>query len=161
MKESMKREPDGTDRLYLEDHVAGSVFRFGSVKVEEKEIIDFATRFDPQVFHTDPEAARKTAFGGLVASGWHTVSIAMRMLVDNRLSHVATLGSPGVDELRWLKPVRPGNILTVRLTIIEVRRSRSKPDRGTVSQIVEVLNETGEVVTRWRGMNIVKCRTPG
>jgi acyl dehydratase len=147
--------------LYLEDHVPGSVHRFGSILVEEKEIIDFARTYDPQVFHVDPEKAKGTSFGGLVASGWHTVAMAMRLLVDHRLSRMANLGSPGVDELRWLKPVRPGDVLSVRLTIMEVRRSQSKPDRGIVRALVEVLNHDGEVVTTWKGVNIVLCRNKG
>ncbi|MGD0229194.1 MAG: MaoC family dehydratase [Syntrophorhabdales bacterium] len=144
--------------LYFEDHVPGSVYLFGSVLVEEQEILDFAERYDPQVFHIDPDAARKTSFGGLVASGWHTVALAMRLIVDHRLSRVANIGSPGVDELRWLKPVRPGDILSVRLTVMEARLSHSKPDRGIVRALVEVLNQTGEVVTSWKGLNIVLCR---
>jgi acyl dehydratase len=134
------------------------VYLFGSVLVEEQEILDFAERYDPQVFHTDPEAAKKTAFGGLVASGWHIVALSMRLIVDHRLSRVQNLGSPGVDELRWLKPVRPGDILSVRLTVMEARLSHSKPDRGIVRVLVEVLNQTGEVVTSWKGINIVLCR---
>lgn len=145
--------------LYLEDHVPGSVYEFGSIEVDEKEIVDFASRYDPQVFHTDPEAAKKTSFGGLVASGWHTATLAMRLLVDHRLSHLANLGSPGVDELRWLRPVRPGDKLSIRLTILEVRPSESKPDRGVVKGLVEVLNQAGEVVTSWKGVNIVLRRT--
>ena len=144
--------------LYLEDHVPGSVYQFGSIPVEEKDIVDFAERYDPQVFHVDPEAAKRTSFGGLVASGWHTVALAMRLLVDHRLSRMANLGSPGVDDLRWLKPVRPGDILSVRLTILEARRSQSKPDRGIVRGLVEVLNQGGEVVATWKGVNIVLCR---
>jgi len=145
--------------LYLEDHVPGSVYRFGSIRVEEKEIVDYAKRYDPQVFHVDPEAAGRGPFGGLVASGWHTASLAMRLLVDHWLSRMANLGSPGIDELRWLKPVRPGDTLSVRLTIMEARRSQSKPDRGVVRGLVEVLNESGEVVTTWKGVNIVLCRS--
>lgn len=141
--------------LYLEDHVTGSVYEFGSIVVNEREIIDFASHYDPQVFHVDPEAARRTSFGGLVASGWHTAALAMRMLVDHRLSHVANLGSPGLDELRFLKPVRPGDELRVRLTILEARPSESKTDRGVVKSLVEVLNQSGEVVTSWKGINIV------
>jgi acyl dehydratase len=143
----------------LEDHVPGSVYRFGSIRVEEKEIVDYAKRYDPQVFHVDPEAAGRGPFGGLVASGWHTASLAMRLLVDHWLSRMANLGSPGIDELRWLKPVRPGDTLSVRLTIMEARRSQSKPDRGVVRGLVEVLNESGEVVTTWKGVNIVLCRS--
>jgi acyl dehydratase len=149
------------EHLYFEDHLPGSVYLFGSVLVEEREILDFAKRYDPQVFHTNSEAAKKTSFGGLVASGWHTVALAMRLIVDHRLTLVPNLGSPGVDELRWLKPVRPGDVLSVRLTIIEARRSQSKPDRGIVRVLVEVLNQAGEVVTSWKGMNIVRCRNTG
>jgi len=145
---------------YFEDHVPGAIYEFGSVLVEEREIIDFARRYDPQVFHVDPEAARKTSFGGLVASGWHTVALATRMIVDNELSRVASLGSPGIDELHWWKPVRPGDSLSVRITIIEARRSRSKPDRGVVKGLIEVFNQRAEVVTSWKGANFVLCRNP-
>ena len=118
--------------LYFEDHIPGSVYTFGSILVDEKAIVDFASQYDPQIFHTDPDAAKKSSFGGIVASGWHTAALAMRLLVDHRLSHVANLGSPGLDELRFLKPVRPGDELRVRLTILEVRPSESKADRGVV-----------------------------
>ena len=144
--------------LYFEDHLPGSVQVLGSVAVTEEEIIAFAKRYDPQVFHVDPEAAKRTSFGGLVASGWHTVALAMRLIVDNRLSRVKNLGSPGADEVRWLKPVRPGDTLTVKATILEARRSLSKPDRGVVKALVEIVNQAGEVVTTWKGVNIVLCR---
>ena len=147
--------------LYFEDHLPGSVYHVGSVLVTEEEIVAFAKRYDPQVFHTDPEAAKKTSFGGLVASGWHTVALAMRLIVENRLNRVKNLGSPGVDEVRWLKPVRPGDILSVRATIVEARRSQSKPDRGIVKALVEVSNQRGEVTARWKGINIVLCRNEG
>ncbi|OPY67188.1 MAG: Bifunctional protein PaaZ [Syntrophorhabdaceae bacterium PtaU1.Bin034] len=159
MADSEKRHDAGI--LYFEDHAPCSVYEFGAVRVTEKEIVDFAKRYDPQVFHTDPEAAKKSAFSGLVASGWHSVLIAMRLLVDHRLSRVANLGSPGINELRWLKPVRPGDVLSVRMTILEARRSQSKPDRGVVTGLVEVLNQTGETVTSWKGINIVRCRDVG
>jgi acyl dehydratase len=146
---------------YFEDHVPGSTHEFGSVLVEEREIIDFARRYDPQIFHTDPVEAKKTSFGGLVASGWHTVALATRMIVDNDLSKVVNLGSPGIDELHWWKPVRPGDVLSVRLTITEARRSRSKPDRGVVKGFIEVINQRAEVVTSWKGANMVRCRHPG
>jgi acyl dehydratase len=151
----------GGEMRYFEDHVPGSTYEFGLVLVEEREIIDFARRYDPQVFHVDPEAAKKTPFGGLVASGWHTVALATRMIVDHELSRVASLGSPGIDELHWWKPVRPGDVLSVRLTITEARRSLSKPDRGVVKGFIEVLNQRAEVVTSWKGANIVLCRHPG
>ena len=147
-----------TPMWYFEDHVVGSVFQFGSILVEEEEMIAFAKRYDPQVFHADPEAAKKTAFGGLIASGWLTGSLSMRLVVEHRLSRVANIGSPGIDDVRWWKPVRPGDTLSVRLTIIETRRSQSKPDRGIVKSSIEVLNQSGEVVMSWKGTNIVLCR---
>lgn len=147
--------------IYFEDHVPGSVYHVGSFVVTEEEIIAFAKQYDPQVFHVDPEAARKSSFGGLVASGWHTVVLAMRMIAEHRLHRVKNFGSPGVDELRWLKPVRPGDTLSVRVTVLEAKPSRSKPDRGLITGLVEVLNQNGETVTSWKGMNIVRRRNPG
>lgn len=144
--------------LYLEDHVPGSVYTFGSIKALEEDIIDFGTRYDPQVFHTDPDRARRTSFGGIVASGWHTIALAMKLIVDRRLCRVASMGSPGVDEVRWLRPVRPGDELSVRMTVLEVRPSQSKPDRGSLKVFVEVLNQEGEVVTSWKGINIIRRR---
>lgn len=143
---------------YFEDYIPGSTYEFGSIPVEEKEIIEFATRYDPQIFHIDPDEAKKTMFGGLIASGWLTVALAMRLLVDHFVSKTASLGSPGVDELRWLKPVRPGDRLSVRATILEARRFDSKPDRGAVKALIEVLNQNREVVLSWKGVGIVKCR---
>ena len=147
----------GRDQCF-EDFVPGSVRTFGTVLVTEDKIIGFARRYDPQVFHSDPVAARKTVYGGLVASGWHTAAMTMRLIVEHYLSRVLSVGSPGVDELRWLKPVRPGDILSVRVSILEARRSASKPDRGVVRSFVEVLNQDMAVVMTWRGVNIVLCR---
>ncbi len=143
---------------YFEDYVPGSVHEFGSIAVEEAEMINFARRFDPQPFHIDPEAAKQSIFGGLIASGWHTASLAMRLLVDHYISHVASLGSPGVDELRWLKPVRPGDTLSVRITLLEAQRSRSKPDQGFIRGSTEVLNQHGEVVMTMKSGGFVRCR---
>ncbi|MEW5958117.1 MAG: MaoC family dehydratase [Chloroflexota bacterium] len=143
---------------YFEDYIAGSVHEFGPIGVEEAKIITFARRFDPQPFHLDPEAVRETMFGGLIASGWHTASLMMRLMVDHYLSRVASLGSPGVDELRWLKPVRPGDELSVRVAILETKRSRSKPERGIVRSFVEVLNQEGEVVMSMKAVNFMLCR---
>ena len=109
---------------YFEDYKKGGVYEFGAVSVREADVISFAEQFDPQVFHTDPAAARKTIYGGLIASGWHTCAIMMRLFVDHYLSHVASLGSPGVDALQWLQPVRPGDRLSLRVTIIDTRRSK-------------------------------------
>ncbi len=147
----------GRDQCF-EYFVPGSVRIFGAMLVKEEEIIEFARRYDPQVFHADPVAARKTAYGGLVASGWHTAAMAMRLIVEHYLSRVASVGSPGVDELRWLKPVRPGDILSVRVTVLEARRSESKPDRGVVRSLVEVLNQDMVVVMSFKGVNILLCR---
>jgi acyl dehydratase len=143
---------------YFEDYVAGEVHEFGGTTVREEEIIAFARRFDPQPFHTDPDAAGRSIYGGLIASGWHTACLMMRLLVDRYISRVASLGSPGVDELRWLKPVRPGDMLSVRVTILEAHRSHSKPDRGMVHSYIEVLNQDREVVMSLKAMNLLLCR---
>jgi acyl dehydratase len=159
-KETMNRSTFVTpinDR-YFEDYVAGSVHEFGTIVVSQSEIIDFARRFDPQSFHTDPEAAKSTIFGGLIASGWHTAGMMMRLYADHYLSGVASLGSPGIDELRWTKPVRPGDELSIRVTILETNRSRSKPDRGIVRSFIEVLNQDHEVVLTMKAVNFLLCR---
>jgi acyl dehydratase len=143
---------------YFEDYVLGTVHEFGSIDVEESEIINFARRFDPQPFHTDPAAANQSVFGGLIASGWHTASLTMRLLVDHYISHVASLGSPGVDELRWLKPVRPGDTLSIRVTLLEAQRSSSKPDQGFIRGFTEVLNQHGEVVMTMKSGGFIRCR---
>jgi acyl dehydratase len=147
----------GRDQCF-EDYVPGTVRTFGTMLVKEEEIIEFAKRYDPQVFHTDPVAARKTVYGGLVASGWHTAAMGMRLIVEHYLSRVASVGSPGVDELRWLKPVRPGDKLSVRVSVLEARRSKSKPDRGVVRSLVEILNQDMAVVMSFKGVNILLCR---
>jgi len=149
--------PPADDR-YFEDYVPGSVYEFGSILMEEKEMIDFATRYDPQAFHTDPDAARKSVFGGLIASGWHTGAVSMRLIVDHYLSRVASLGSLGIDEMRWLKPVRPRDELSIRVTVLQVRLSQSKPDRGIVRSLVEVMNQDREVVMSRIAINFVRCR---
>jgi acyl dehydratase len=146
------------EQRYFEDYVAGSVHEFGSVTVEQDDVIAFARRFDPQVFHVDPEAAQGTIYGGLIASGWHTAGLMMRLFVDHYLSKVASLGSPGGDELRWNKPVRPGDELTIRVTVQETKRSRSKPDRGIVHSFIEVMNQNREVVMSMKAVNFFFCR---
>ena len=143
---------------YFEDYIAGTVHEFGSIAVDEAEIIAFARRYDPQPFHVDPQAAQRTVFGGLIASGWHTAGLMMRLYAEHYLSRVASLASPGIDELRWLKPVRPGDTLSVRVTVLEANRSRSKPDRGIVRSFVEVLNQHGEVVMSLKALNLLLCR---
>lgn len=150
----------GIDQRYFEDYVPGAVVTYGPVEVSAEEIIDFARRYDPQEFHVDPVRAAAGPFGGLVASGWHTAAMMMRVLVDRYLSRVASLGSPGVDELRWLAPVRPGERLWVRIAVIEARRSRSKPDRGMVRSLIEVCNEPGDVLMTVKAMTLMLCRNP-
>lgn len=149
--------PPAHDR-YFEDYIVGSVYEFGSIAVEEKDILDFAQKFDPQTFHLDRDKAGKGPFGGLIASGWHTAAITMRLLVDYYVSEVAGMGSPGSGPIRFLKPVRPGDTLSIRVTIIKTNRSRSKPDRGTVKAFVETLNQHGEAVMTRIAIGIVRCR---
>ena len=144
---------------HFEDYVPGSIFEFGSVPMAEAEIIDFARHYDPQPMHTDPAAAAQGPYGGLIASGWHTGGVMMRLYVDNYLPVEASLGSPGVDELRWLLPVRPGDRLRIRVSVVETRRSRTKPDRGVVRSFIEVLNQKDEVVMSMRALNLIRCRT--
>jgi acyl dehydratase len=144
---------------YFEDYVAGAVHEFGSIAVEEQEVIDFGKRFVPLSYHTDPELAKKSIYGRLIASGWHTTALMMRLYTDHYLSKVANLGSPGADELKWDKPVFPGDELSLRVTVLETRRSESKPDRGIVRSFVEVLNRKREVVMSLRMVNLVKSRT--
>jgi acyl dehydratase len=146
------------ENRYFEDYVVGSVYEFGAITVTEEELIDFARKYDPQPFHVDPEAAKKSHFGGLISSGWLTASLMMRLLVDNYVSGVASLGSPGVKELKWTKPVRPGDELSIRVTIQEARRSRSKPDRGMVGISVEVLTQKREIVMTMQSVGMVLCR---
>ncbi|GAA3546896.1 MaoC family dehydratase [Nocardioides daeguensis] len=140
-----------TTLLYLEDFPLGATWELGAYQVTETAIVEFGTQFDPQPFHTDVEAARGSSFGGLVASGWHTSAITTRILVDELYSRAASLGSPGVEEIRWTRPVRPGDSLSVRFTVTESRPSASKPDRGVVHCLVETLNQDGDVVMTLRG----------
>ena len=146
---------------YFEDYAPGAVYEFGSVTVTQAEIIDFAKRFDPQTFHINPELAARSIYGGIIASGWHTGSIMMRMLADNFLSTVASMGSPGVDEMRFRKPVRPGDELSLRVTVVDRRLSKSKPDRGIVKIHSEVLNQDSEVVMEMTSINIFGRRAAG
>ncbi len=148
------------EQRYFEDYVAGSVHEFGPVSLDETEIIEFGKRFVPQPYHVDPELAKKTLYKGLIASGWHTAAAMMRVYSDNYLSAVANLGSPGVDELRWNTPVRPGDRLTVRVTVLETRRSNSRPERGIVSSFLETLNQDGAVVMSMKMINFMTARQP-
>jgi acyl dehydratase len=132
--------------LFFEDLAPGQVVELGSRTVTEAEILEFAREFDPQPFHVDPEAAKGSVFGGLIASGWHTGSMWMRLYVDSLLDGAAAMGSPGIEELRWLAPVRPGDTLSGRLTVLEATPSASRPDRGTVRLRGEMVNQDGVTV---------------
>ncbi|GAA4802669.1 MaoC family dehydratase [Tomitella cavernea] len=146
-----------TDR-WLEDYVAGEVFEYGSITVTEDDILEFAHRYDPQSIHIDEDSAREGPFGGLIASGWQTASVFMRMFADNFLTAVGSLSSPGIDELRWTAPVRPGDTLRIRVTVDESRRSRSKPDRGIIRTTGEMFNQDGAMVLTLRAMNLIAAR---
>ncbi len=139
---------------YFEDFTPGQVIELGSHTITRDEIIAFARQFDPQPFHLDDEAAKKTIYGGLIASGWHTGAISMRLLYDGLVKDTVSLGSPGVDELRWVKPVRSGDTLSGRVTVLECIPSRSKPDRGIVRSTVELRNQHGDVVVTSKGLSL-------
>lgn len=134
------------DTLFFEDFEPGMVFDLGEKAVTEEEIVAFAREYDPQPFHVDREAAEASPFGGLIASGWHTAAMFMRLYVDALLSRAASQGSPGVEELRWLKPVRPGDTLRARLTVLDATPSERNPRRGTLRVSTEVRNQHGEPV---------------
>jgi len=146
------------DLLHWEDFSPGQVNEFGSTLMTREAIVGFATDFDPQPFHIDEAAAEATMFGGLIASGWHTAATAMRMMCDAYLLSSASLGSPGLDELKWLQPVRPGDTLGVRLTVLDVRPMQSKPHVGLVRNRWEVLNQRAEVVMRMEGWGMFRRR---
>jgi acyl dehydratase len=133
-------------RLAFEDFKEGERRSFGPRVLTREEIISFARDWDPQPFHLDEAAAARSPFGGLIASGWQTAALSMRLVVDGMLGDSTSMGSPGLDELKWLKPVRPGDALTVEVTVLEVTPSRSKPDRGSVKVSYRCTNQTGEVV---------------
>jgi acyl dehydratase len=129
----------------FEDFEPGQVYELGTRTVTEDEIVAFAREWDPQPFHVDPEAAKDSVFGGLIASGWQTGAIWMRMYVDSMLGSAAR-GSPGIEELRWLAPVRPGDTLSGRLTVLDVSPSATRTDRGTIRIRGEVVNQDGVTV---------------
>lgn len=146
--------------MYFEDFAVGQRIEMGPREVGLDEIVRFARRFDPQPFHLDEEAGRASLFGGLVASGWQTAAICMRMMVDGYLNRAASMGSPGVDELRWIKPVRPGDRLRLTMIVTEILPSRSKPDRGVVKSLHELRNQNGELVMTMKGLGMY-ARRPG
>ena len=143
---------------FFEDYPPGAVFTAGSMPVSEAEIVEFARKYDPQTMHTDPEKAVEGRFGGLIASGWHTGALMMRMFADNFLSPESSIASPGLDELRWLRPVRPGDVLSLRVRILDARRSQSRPEQGIVHSLVEVLNQKGETVMSLKPISLIRIR---
>jgi acyl dehydratase len=151
--------PVPAEDRYFEDYVPGAVYEYGYVTVSEAEILEFARAYDPQPIHVDPEFAAQGPFGGLIASGWHTAAIGMRLIVGHYLSKVASIASPGIDELRWPAPLRPGDTVRMRITIVEARRSRSKPDRGLVRTHAEMITQNGETVLTLTAMNLLRARS--
>jgi acyl dehydratase len=144
---------------YLEDINVGDKSSYGNYKVTREEVLDFASKYDPQPFHLDDEAAAKTHFGRISASGWHTAAMTMAMLVENLKKHrQAGLGSPGLDELRWLKPVYPGDTLRVESEITEVRPSRSRPEMGSIHSTITVFNQDDVPVMRMKSIGLVATR---
>lgn len=143
---------------HFEDYAPGLVVEYGPIAVDEAAIVAFGQQFDPQPFHVDPQGSVQGPFGSVIASGWHTAGLMMRLLVDHFLPRRAGLGSPGVDELRWLKPVRPGDRLTLKITVTDAQRSRSKPDRGLVRADNEVRNQHGEPVMTVKTMVLMRAR---
>ena len=147
--------------LYWEDFPVGETMEMGSHTFTETEIIAFARQFDPQPFHIDPEAAKNSFFKGLVASGWHTCAIAMRLIVDKYVARSASLGSPGLDNIRWLAPVRAGDTISYRRTITAARASESKPGVGLVQSRWEAVNQRGETVMTMEGWGMFRRRPAG
>lgn len=140
-----------TFRYYWEDFPAGKVVEYGSRILSQEEIIAFARDWDPQRYHVDPEAAKKTPFGGLIASGWHSGCVLMRFMCDAYLNESSCIGSPGIEDFRFALPVRPGDTLRYRATVLEARASSSKPDRGIVKFRWELLNQRDEAVVTMVG----------
>ena len=143
---------------YFEDYVPGLSIDCGSFRLHQAEIIAFGQEYDPQPFHVDPAAAKDGPYGGIIASGWQTTSMMMRKVVENFLSAQSSLGAAGVDEIRWPRPVRPGDTLHVRAEILEARRSRSKPDRGIVRSLLEITNQDGDIAMTAIATNFVLAR---
>lgn len=138
-------------KIYWEDLRVGTTVEMGSHTFTEEEIIAFAKQFDPQPFHVDPEAAKRSAFGGLIASGWHTCSVSMRLICENYVNKTVSMGSPGVDMIRWPNPVRPGDTVAFTRKVLEARASKSRPDMGLVRTFWEGVNQRGEVVVTMEG----------
>ena len=150
-----------TFKYYWEDFKVGEVHQIGEKRVDKDEIIAFAKQFDPQPFHVDEAAAKASMYGGLIASGWHTVALVMRMMCDSYMLDSASLGSPGIENLKWLKPVRSGDTIRAQRTTLEVRASASRPEMGLVKTRWEVSNQNGEPVMTMEGYGMFRRRNPG
>ena len=153
--------PNPASKLYWEDFTPGRVMEYGPRHVTRAEILDFATEFDPQPFHLDEAAARSTMLGGLCASGWHSCCILMRMLADGFVLNSSSMGAPGIDEVLWLTPIRPGDDLTLRATVLSTRTSGSRPDMGFVNVQLELYNADGTRVMSLKAPLMFGRRTPG
>ena len=144
---------------WFEDYTVGESFEFGDYLITASEIVEFARRYDPQPFHVDAAAAAESHFGGLIASGWMTGSVLMRLVVDHFVAPSSSMGSPGLEQIRWRVPVRPGDRLSARVTVLESRASKSKPDRGSLLLRQEAINQTGEVVMSLEGWALIRRRS--
>ena len=147
-------------KYYWEDFTPGRVFETATRTLSEEDIVRFAREYDTQTYHTDAEVARSSPFGGLIASGWQTASVGMRLMCDCYLLETSCVGSPGMDELRWTKPVRPGDTLRMRSTVIEAKPSGKQPNRGTVQFHWEIFNQNDELVLSIRGRQLFLRRAP-
>jgi acyl dehydratase len=155
----MTGDPDmAAVERWFQDFAVGDVAEFGDYLITEDEILGFARQYDPQPFHTDPAAAAAGPYGGLIASGWNSSAIMMRLLVEHYVPANASMGSPGVDAIRWTAPVRPGDRLRLKVTVLETIASRSKPDRGVVRSLTEMFNQNGVLVMSLTGMIIYRKR---
>lgn len=143
---------------WYEDFTVGEEIRSPGKTLTEAEIVEFGFRYDPQPFHIDKQAADASIYGGLIASGWHIGSVAFRLLTMTDVLGEASLGSPGIDELRWLKPVRPNDTLTTVVRITEMRPSRSKPDRGIVVMAYRIVNQDEETVMTMQALQLIRRR---
>jgi len=148
-------------KYYFEDFESGHMMELQGPTLTKDEIIEFASKFDPQPFHVDEEKARHSFYHGIIASGWHTAGLCMRMICDAYLLDAASMGSSGVDELRWLKPVRPGDTLSMRMTVLETKISSTRPEMGVVRHRWDVFNQNQELVMEMTGVGLYRRRNPG
>lgn len=153
----MAAEPE----IWFEDFFEGQEIPFGSVTVDRDEVLDFARRYDPQSFHVDEAAAAQSIYGGIIASGWHTGAMMMRLLCDGLFLRAAGMGSPGLDQLRWIRPVRPGDTLTLTGRVLSAKQARSKPDRGSVDISYKVTNQHGDLAMTFQAVTLFARRNQG